>query len=316
MQAVILSGGSGSRLHPLTAYYPKQLLPVGGKPVLHYVVEDILNAGIKDIIVVTSPQGFRKISDSLQQTFAGRAVFTMIPQEEPRGLAHAVMLTAGYLNGGPFLLYLGDNLVFPGAAREIVINSTPADGVAVAVKSVENPSSFGIVEMSAQGQVKRLVEKPEHPRSSLAIMGIYRLPADIFSFISRLSYSARGELELTDALQALLEDSRPFSIHNYSGTWFDVGSPERLLAANHYVIEQLSQEYHYGDIIIDSQIEFPVYTGHNTRIISSRLTGCAIGNNCSLHNVDLVDCMVMDSTSLQSMAARNTIFAPGLQIRV
>ncbi|MEN6461897.1 MAG: sugar nucleotidyltransferase [Syntrophomonas sp.] len=313
MKAVVLSGGSGTRLMPLTTYYPKQLLPVGGKPVLHYVIEDILYAGINEVVVVTSPESRERIVTSLKSSFEGRAALTFVVQERPQGLAQATSLVRDMVGSEAFLLYLGDNLVFNNVAIHLVNDSTPPDGAVIAVKEVPNPWQFGVVEISKQGQVLALEEKPRRPRSNLAIMGVYRLPRDIFDFIDKLKYSQRGELELTDAIQALLAAGRPLSAYHFSGEWLDIGSTSALLDANHrFLKKQINPKIVSPEAsLVSTQINEPVYAGDNSLVYSSYLgPGCFIGNNCILNNVELRNCLVMDHTCLQNIKAKNKIFAP------
>ncbi|HEX3011908.1 MAG TPA: sugar phosphate nucleotidyltransferase [Syntrophomonadaceae bacterium] len=312
MKAVVLSGGSGTRLLPLTKYYPKQLLPVGGKPVLHWVIEDILQTGIREIIIVTSPESRERITASLQESFKGRAALTFIVQERPRGLAQAVSLVQNIIENEEFLLYLGDNMVFDNIAIHLVNNNTSPNGVVIAVKEVAEASQYGVVEISPCGKVVSLEEKPSRPRSNLAIMGIYRLPGDIFDFIAQLDYSQRGELEITDAINALLVAGRPMSVYHYSGEWFDIGSPVSLLEANHRFLEkQINLSINPKASLISTRISEPVYAGRNSRVYSSNLgPGCIIGNNCILKNVELNNCLVMDHTCIQNIKAQNKIFTP------
>lgn len=316
MKAVILSGGTASRLLPLSRHYPKQLLPVGGKPILHYVVEDILAAGIQEIAVITSPQGQEPIQRSLVTTYGHKAAFSFLVQDKPHGLAHAVNLARAFVADETFLLYLGDNLVFEPIAACLVNHQTSATGAVVAVKPVADPSPFGIVEVSPSGKVLTLEEKPAYPRSNLAIMGVYRLPGDIFEFIDRLEYSWRGELELTDALQQMLNAGRELTVYEFPGVWLDVGSRESLLQANRYYLTRKMKpdEQSITTKMYDSNLIYPVYTGAYSSIDNSRLGPiCTIGNNCQLTDVELENCLVMDNTSLRGVKARNKIFAPEFQ---
>lgn len=269
MKGLILSGGKGSRLRPLTFTRAKQLIPIANKPNLLYVVEDLKAAGITDIGVVISPETGDEIRRCLGEGF------TWIVQEEPRGLAHAVKTARPFLGDSPFVMYLGDNLlsggighlvedfVRPGASEEPSGAVGPARSTerragdsgrtseggearrpeaTVLLTPVEDPRQFGVAVLDEKGQVVRLLEKPQDPPSNLALVGVYLFSPRIHEVIDTLQPSWRGEYEITEAIQGLVDRQLPVVAHLVRGWWKDTGRPEDLLEANRLVLSQLVRD--------------------------------------------------------------------------
>ncbi|WP_436926646.1 glucose-1-phosphate thymidylyltransferase [Halosimplex amylolyticum] len=239
MKGLILAGGTGSRLRPITHTGPKQLIPVANKPVLEYAVEDLRAAGITDVGVVLGHKGREAIQSFLGDGSAYGVDVTYIVQGNPLGLAHAAGCAREFVGDDDFVMYLGDNLLNRGVG-ELVEHFESGDyAAAIALQHVDDPGAFGIAEVDEAGDVRRLVEKPDDPPSDLALIGIYVFSPAVFDAIEELEPSWRGELEITDAIQSLLDDGLAISSHVVEGWWKDTGKPGDVLEANRLVLEDL-----------------------------------------------------------------------------
>jgi glucose-1-phosphate thymidylyltransferase len=273
MKGLILSGGKGTRLRPLTYTRAKQLVPVANKPVLFYGVEAIVAAGIRQIGVVVG-----ETKDEIQAALGDGSRFgaeiTYIEQDQPRGLAHAVLISETFLRGEPFVMYLGDNLIADGIAslveeyRRIGCNSQ------ILLARVPNPEQFGVAELSG-GTVVRLTEKPKDPRSDLALVGVYMFDDTIFDAVKSIHPSARNELEITDAIQWLIDQGRSVHPHIVSGWWKDTGKVEDMLEANRIILDTFTAK---GIETVDdgSRVEGKVVVEPGARIFASTIRGPAI----------------------------------------
>jgi glucose-1-phosphate thymidylyltransferase len=242
MKGLILAGGQGTRLRPLTYTRAKQLIPIANKPNLFYVVEDLAKAGITDIGVVISPETGAEVQEALGHGELFGVRLTFIRQQAPLGLAHAVKTAQAYLADDPFVMYLGDNLLSGGIAH-VVNGYRPGEHHAILLLTpVDNPSQFGVALLDAQGRVIRLVEKPKEPPSNLALVGVYLFDPLIHEVIATLEPSWRGEYEITDAIQGLIDRNYHVEAHHVRGWWKDTGKPEDLLDANRLVLAQLIRD--------------------------------------------------------------------------
>ena len=241
MKALILSGGKGTRLRPLTFTQAKQLIPIANKPNLFYVIEDILQAGISEIGIVISPETGEEIKTAVSQR-TWDANFTFICQKKPLGLAHAVMVSKSYLKEDPFVMYLGDNLL-SGGIRGLVreYEETNADSI-VLLTEVENPSCFGVAILDSEENLIRLVEKPKIPPSNLALVGVYLFNHKVHKIIEKQKPSSRGEYEITDVIQGLIDQREKVIMHRVKGWWKDTGKPEDILEANHLILSQIKKD--------------------------------------------------------------------------
>ncbi|EJN57921.1 glucose-1-phosphate thymidylyltransferase [Halogranum rubrum] len=240
MKGVLLSGGTGSRLRPITHTGPKQLVPVANKPVLQYAIEDFKEAGITEIGVVLGNKGREEVQQFLGDGSEFGVDITYIVQGNPLGLAHAIGCARDFVGDDDFVTVLGDNILKQGI-HELVDSYREGEySAGIALQEVDNPHQFGIADVDDRGTVQHLVEKPDDPPSNLALIGIYAFSPVIFDIIEELTPSWRGELEITDALQILLDRGHSVDSHVVTGWWKDTGKPEDILEANRLVLEQHS----------------------------------------------------------------------------
>jgi len=235
MKGLILSGGKGTRLRPLTYTSAKQLVPVANKPVLFYGVEAIVAAGIQEIGVGVGDTR-AEIEAALGDGSRFGARITYIPQDSPRGLAHAVLIAESFLRGEPFVMYLGDNVIADGITALVDDYRKLGCNAQILLAKVTNPSQFGVAELE-NGRVVRLTEKPRQPKSDLALVGVYMFDEKIFEAAKAIKPSKRGELEITDAIQWLLDHKFTVHPHIVKGWWKDTGKIEDMLEANRTVLD-------------------------------------------------------------------------------
>ena len=280
MKGLILSGGAGTRLRPITHTAAKQLVPVANKPVLFYGLEAMRAAGITEVGIVvgdTRPEIEAAVGDGSQ---FGLAV-TYIPQEAPLGLAHAVLISEAFLGDDPFVMYLGDNLLKEGIAPFVAAFDASGPDALILLQRVGDPQSYGIAELDGDGQVARLVEKPAEPRSDLALVGVYLFTHAVFESVKAIAPSPRGELEITDAIQHMVDRGFRVEPHIVTGWWKDTGKLEDMLEANRLVLSTLVRDVR-GDLD-DSTIEGAVQIGEGSRLERCTVRGpVVIGSGCSL----------------------------------
>lgn len=283
MRALILCGGRGTRLLPLTLTTPKHLLPVANKPILFYHLEQVREAGIRDIGIVTSPETDSRIREAVGDGSRWGAGITYIGQTEPLGLAHAVMTAQGFLGSDCFLMLLGDNLI--GCAFGELIDQFSANkaDALITLKEVVDPRQFGVAEVNDKGEVVGLVEKPREPKSRLAIVGGYVFTPEIHRAIVEISPSFRGELEITDAIQKLVETGKGVTSYALQGWWFDVGIKEGLLEANTTILDKRLKTDIRGSLDAKSQVLGRVAVQRGAEVIDSVIKGpVSIGEGCHI----------------------------------
>ena len=285
MKALILAAGKGTRLRPLTNTIPKHLLPAGDKPILFRVLDYIEEAGIKDIGIVVSPDSGPYLEEAIGTGSGWGGKITFIVQAQPLGLAHAVKVAQGFLGDSPFLMLLGDNLFQGGVMDFLTDFQTSSSDASILLKEVADPRAFGVAELDASGRVVHMAEKPKKPRSNLAIIGVYLFTAEIHKAIAQTKPSWRGELEITDAIQKLLEMGREIRSHILKGWWLDIGSNDGLIEANRVVLDTFSKRDIKGETDSQSEIVGKVQIGEGTKLENSRVEGPAfIGANCRIKN--------------------------------
>lgn len=311
MKGLILSGGKGTRLYPLTYTRAKQLIPVANKPVLVRVIEAIRDAGVDEIGIVIGHTG-PEIREAIKDGSPWGVKVTYIEQASPDGLAHAVKISRDFLGDDRFVMFLGDNVIqggISGLIRDFASNDWNSQ---IVLKRVPNPSSFGVAELNPDGSIKQLIEKPQNPPSDLALVGIYMFDHHIFEAVNNIQPSPRGELEITDAIQWLIDHNYRVYPHVHQGWWIDTGKPMDMLDANSYVLEELTPRIapdakiinsevdarvtvEAGAVIENSIIRGPAIIGENARI-----TGSYIGPFTSLyHHVTITNCEIVRSIVLE-----------------
>lgn len=285
MKALVLAAGKGTRLRPLTHTLPKHLLPVGKKPILLHVLDYIVEAGIEHIGIVVSPDTEPHIREATHEGGQARASIEFIRQCEPGGLAHAVQVAQGFLGDSTFLMFLGDNLVQNGVKEFMEDFRVSACDASILLKEVDDPRPFGVAEVDSSGKVTRMVEKPKEPKSNLVVIGVYAFTPEIHRAIARTEPSWRGELEITDAMQSLLEMGREIRSCVLQGWWLDIGSNQGLIEANRVVLDAYSERDIKGEVDRVSSIEGKVQVGEGARIENSIVRGPAyIASNCRVVN--------------------------------
>lgn len=318
MKALVLAGGKGTRLKPFTHTIQKQLFPIANKPVLHYIIEKIVRAGIREIGVIVGPNK-DQVKNALGDGSKWNCSITYIDQDDPAGLAHAVLTAKDFLGESSFLMYLGDNLLrdeLGDFLKEFVDSSFAAS---LTLKRVANPANYGIAEIDSHGRIVRLLEKPKNPPSDLAIVGIYAFTHKIFGAIGRTKPSARGELEITDAIQQLCEKKENINYRIIDGWWEDTGTPESLLDANVLILSSAPPtpavkgkvsktavvkggvEIGEGTVIEgDCVLLGPSVIGAHCVIGSGALIGpySSIGDNCSIRNAQVLGSIVLEDTAI------------------
>jgi glucose-1-phosphate thymidylyltransferase len=283
MKALVLSGGIGTRLRPLTFTTAKQLIPVANKPILGYVMDHVTAAGIKEIAVITAPETGKEVKNYVRNGSAWNAKVTYIPQE-PLGLAHAVKTAKDFLADDDFVMYLGDNLIGKGINDLIRRFETENLDTLILLKEVEDPTRFGVALLDEKDNVKKLIEKPKNPPSNLALVGVYIFSNKIHQAIDRIKSSWRGELEITDAIQEMVNLNFKVRAEKLDTWWLDTGKKDDILVANAKILDTYVKRQINGKMI-DSKVEGRVTIKDGAQITNSTIRGPSIvGKNCVIKN--------------------------------
>ncbi|NIB99450.1 glucose-1-phosphate thymidylyltransferase [Halobacterium sp. R2-5] len=317
MKGVLLSGGTGTRLRPITHTGPKQLVPVANKPVLQYGIEDLKEAGITEIAIILGNKGRDEIQEYLGNGSRFGVDITYIVQGEPLGLAHAAGCARDFVGDDDFVMYLGDNILNQGI-EDLVESFQAGDyGAGIALQHVENPTQFGIADVDDGGNVVQLIEKPDQPPTDLALIGVYVFSNEVFAAIEELEPSWRGELEITDAIQSLLDSGHQIDSHVVEGWWKDTGKPADILDANRLAlderpgsrdgeIEDGAEVSGHIDLADDAVIEDgavvrgPISIASGSTVMGGAYVGpyTSIGPNTTIKNVHIENSVVIGDSEV------------------
>ncbi len=316
MKALVLSGGRGTRLRPLTHTIAKQLVPVANRPIIYYVLDQIAALGIREVGVVISPETGGAIREALGDGSAWGVEVAYLLQEEPLGLAHAVLVGREFLGSDEFVMYLGDNLL-GGDLRRVVdrFHAERADAL-VMLKRVSNPQAFGVAVLDERGSIVRLVEKPADPPSDLALVGIYLFTPAVHAAIARLRPSARGELEITDALQELLAAGASVLSWVLEEWWLDTGKKDDILEANRVVLDELTVRDVRGEVDGASRIVGRVRIEEGARVERSTIRGPAVVGRGARVADSFVgpDTSIGDGCVIEGTSVQHTVILSGARI--
>ncbi|MEU2554346.1 glucose-1-phosphate thymidylyltransferase [Streptomyces sp. NPDC013313] len=312
MKALLLSGGSGTRLRPITHTSAKQLVPVANKPVLFYGLEAIAEAGITDVGIIVGDTA-EEIREAVGDGSAFGLAVTYIPQEAPLGLAHAVLIAREFLGDDDFVMYLGDNFIVGGIRDLVDAFRAERPQAQILLTRVPDPTAFGVAELDAQGRVTGLEEKPKHPKSELALVGVYLFTSAIHEAVRSIEPSWRGELEITHAIQWLIDAGRDVRSTTISGYWKDTGNVTDMLEVNRSVLETLDRRVD-GTVDDDSEIIGRVRIESGAKVTGSRIVGpVAIGANTVITDSYIGpftsiagDCRIEDSEIEYSIVLRDS----------
>lgn len=322
MKALILAGGAGTRLRPITHTSAKQLVPVANKPILFYGIEAMVAAGITEIGVIVG-ETRAEVMAALGDGAKWGAQITFIPQDAPLGLAHCVLIAADFLGDDDFVMYLGDNLLEQdlGAfvrAFEAARRTDEPPAAQILLKRVPDPHRFGIAELDAAGHVVRLVEKPADPPTDLALVGVYLFDKTILDAVRAIEPSPRGELEITDAIQWLVDQGSLVRQEELTGWWIDTGKLTPLLEANRLLLEKIETRIdgtvdeasvldgrvivEAGATVTNSTLRGPLVIGAGAVIVDSFVGPfSAIGNDCQVHQSEIEHSVVMEGSTIRDI---------------
>ncbi len=331
LKGLILSGGKGTRLRPITHTSAKQLVPVANKPVLFYGIEAMAEAGIADVGIIIAPE----TGDEIRQAAGDGSRFgvriTYIPQEAPLGLAHAVLTAEPFLGDSSFVMYLGDNLLQGGIGDLVVAFQTDQPDALILLTQVPDPENYGVAELS-DGKVVQLVEKPPDPRTDLALVGVYMFTAAVHAAAKAIEPSGRGELEITDAIQRLVDEGMRVQPHIVRGWWKDTGRLDDMLAANRLVLDTIQTRLD-GELI-DSRVDGRVVIEAGARLERSavrgpaiigagaRLTDCyvgpytAIGEACEISGAEVEHSILLSGSVVRDLDGRMESSLLGRNVKI
>jgi glucose-1-phosphate thymidylyltransferase len=331
MKGLILSGGRGTRLRPITHTSAKQLVPVANKPVLFYGIEAMAAAGIEDVGIIIAPETGSEIRAAAGDGSRFGVSIRYIEQHEPLGLAHAVLTAEPFLGDSPFVMYLGDNLLRDGIVDLVETFRTERPDALILLTPVPDPEHYGVAELD-DGRVARLVEKPAQPNTNLALVGVYMFTPAIFEAARSIQPSGRGELEITDAIQALVDGGRRVDPHIVHGWWKDTGQVQDMLEANRLILDDLMEQVD-GELV-DSRVEGRVVIAEGARLErttvrgpaivgrGSRLTDAyigpytAVGDDVTIEKAELEHSIVLSGSAISDLEYRIEASLIGRNVRI
>ena len=331
LKGLILSGGKGTRLRPITHTSAKQLVPVANKPVLFYAIEAMAGAGIEQVGIIIAPETGEEIRRAAGDGSRFGVELTYILQDEPAGLAHAVLTAEPYLGDSPFVMYLGDNLLQGGIEDLVASFRDQQPDALILLTPVSDPESYGVAELS-DGKVVRLVEKPREPRTNLALVGVYMFTASVHAAAKAIEPSARGELEITDAIQHLVDQGQRVEPHVVKGWWKDTGRLDDMLEANRLVLDTIQTRLE-GELV-DSQVDGRVVIESGARLerctvrgpaiigAGARLTDCyigpytAIGEECEISRAEVEHSILLAHSAVRDLDGRMESSLLGRNVKV
>jgi glucose-1-phosphate thymidylyltransferase len=331
LKGLILSGGKGTRLRPITHTSAKQLVPVANKPVLFYGIEAMARAGIEQVGIIIAPETGEEIRRAAGDGSRFGVELTYILQDEPAGLAHAVLTAEPYLGDAPFVMYLGDNLLQGGIEDLVASFRDQQPDALILLTPVPDPESYGVAELS-DGKVVRLVEKPREPRTNLALVGVYMFTSAVHAAAKAIEPSARGELEITDAIQHLVDKGHRVEPHIVKGWWKDTGRLDDMLEANRLVLDTIQTRVE-GELI-DSQVDGRVVIEAGARLERSsvrgpaiigagaRLTDCyigpytAVGEDCEVSGAEVEHSILLAGSVVRDLDGRMESSLLGRNVKV
>jgi glucose-1-phosphate thymidylyltransferase len=320
VKGLVLSGGKGTRLRPITYTSAKQLVPVANKPVLFRVIEAIRDAGIDEIGIVIGDTG-AEVREAVGDGRRWGVHIEYIPQEAPLGLAHAVKISRDFIGDERFVMFLGDNCIQGGISSLIEQFGHSSYNAQIVLKQVPNPQQYGVAELDAQGRILRLTEKPRTPRSNLALVGIYLFDQSIWQAVDSIKPSWRGELEITDAIQWLVEHDKQVYPYVHEGWWIDTGKKDDMLEANRLILEETpaaNEGYvdrdsqligkviiEKGAEIINSTIRGPAIIGEHTRIVNAYVGPfTSVYHHCTIENSEIEHSIVLEHSTIRELPHR------------
>lgn len=321
MKGIILHGGHGTRLRPLTHTGPKQLLPIANKPMSQYALEDLKKAGIIDIAIIIGDVYPNKVKEYYGDGTNFGVKITYVYQDQPRGISHAIRLCKDFVGDEKFVVYLGDNVLRKNINEYVKKFENSQSDAKILLCEVSDPSKFGIAELdkTQHDKISQIIEKPKEPKSNLAVIGIYFLTSKIFDIIDKLKPSWRNELEITEALQMLLDEGNQLEYDTVTGWWKDTGTPEDIIHANKLVLDSIGTANQFlidptaeikNNVVIgkgstissDSFVTGPVIIGKNCEIGPAVKLGpyVSVGDNCKLQGCEIQDSIIMSDCSINA----------------
>lgn len=321
MKGLILSGGKGTRLRPFTYTGAKQLVPLANKPVLFYAIEDLVEAGITQIGVVISPETGDQVKAAVGDGAKFGAQISYLLQDAPRGIAHGIQIAQDFIGDESFVLFLGDNFLREGIVPQVKAFQDGHMNAQIILYALDDPSSMGVAVLDGDGRVTRLVEKPKQFISPYAVIGIYMFDRHVFEAVNAIKPSARGELEITETIQYLIDHGYYVGAHPLTGWWIDTGKTSDILDANRLILDILTASnqgqvdaasrlegrvaLEKDAVVINSTIRGPVIIGERTRIENAFVGPySSIQHDCVIQNCEIEHSVVLENTHILEATAR------------